>query len=252
MQMAPTPRRNGWNHALVPLLLILVMSSMWLVSFEANGRTTTETQGKGISNSPGSQRALSGSPSTGSNVQVTGVTATPRNVLRDPHACDSCDPPTFFSVPGRDVASQSQLDPSVPRRISVNREISGKTSRDTATAANTAADSASAQTLNFVPRILQPHQGVGVTLIDPVDSGFPYEPNLWKNGVMDIENSTHHNLKVSLHGPGAAGAVIDGQPVVEGQQYDINGAVQIKSPQPMGVHIRSGGPSVSTLPDSNG
>lgn len=150
--------------------------------------------------------------------------------------CRNCEEPNFYSLQDRDVGQQIIRD---------------ATQHDHPSEAEFSAPEDEAKSV-FIPRIMQSHPGSGVTLLDPVDMGFPYSPKSWSAGEMEVVNASGKNLKVSLHGPGAAGAVIDGQPVVEGQQYDINGSVQIKSSQPMGVHIRSSGPSVSTLPDSNG
>lgn len=92
----------------------------------------------------------------------------------------------------------------------------------------------------------------GVSVHDRVDLGFGYDPAAWRNGVLEISNKTKGDVVVSLHGAQAAGCTIDGQPVVEGQQYLVNGTVQIHGSAPVGIHVRTNGVAVDPKPSSNG
>jgi hypothetical protein len=83
--------------------------------------------------------------------------------------------------------------------------------------------------------------------------GFTFRPDHYRGQAMRIANETNRALTVSLHGPGAKDALLNGQRVEEGRSYLVRSDVEIAGPASVGVHIRQpGGQEREACPDGVG
>lgn len=142
--------------------------------------------------------------------------------------CDSCDQQAATGPDGQPVAPLAADRPTIPA------ELQPGTSQPPPGAA------------------LETQGDRGVVITDAIDMGFPYQPKEWRDGLLEIDNRSGRDVLVSLHGPAAANCQIDGQDVVEGREYVVRTATQIKGPSEVGVHVRTRGEGHPTNPDGNG
>ena len=91
----------------------------------------------------------------------------------------------------------------------------------------------------------------GVSVNDRIDMGFQYDPKAWRDGVLEIANRTTGDVTVSFFGKEVSKCTIDGRPVVEGQEYQVTGMVQVQGTAPIGIHVRTTG-GVDPKPAGNG
>ena len=103
------------------------------------------------------------------------------------------------------------------------------------------------------PQAWEP-QGLGALRLNArMDLGFTFDPATRDGGRLRLNNESHEVVTISFHGESLAGVRLNGQDVVAGQAYLVQGEVELTAVGPVGVHIRTPKPTaVEASPDGNG
>ncbi len=238
------------RHLVVPGVVLAFVAMAWLIVPQTPAPLMSGVHQKHESrnfefiNLPGSsgqtltiRQAATAPPSTWLLVSptISRVPTWPRHVFSG-KGCDGCDSPTILNGAGSE-------ENALTRRgvLSIDRP------------SGPAAAAAQSNGYQAPPReSLMTDSDRGVTIQDRIDLGFPYDPAAWHDGVLEITNKTPGQVVVSLHGASATTCTIDGMPVVEGQQYIVDGTIQLHGSALVGVHVRTNGLAVQPRPSGNG